>query len=52
MPNHHNWKIEITCDKCQGSMMQSSMQQWTYFCVNRGCDNETLTLKLKVMVVE
>lgn len=40
-------KIDIRCD-CKVKMLQSSMQQWTYFCVNRECPKENTTIKLEV----
>jgi len=46
-----NYKIEITCG-CGSKLLQSSMQKWTYWCMNNECVQSRMTLKLKLVAEE
>ena len=46
-----NYGIEITCG-CGNILLQSSMQQWVYWCMNNECDRSRMTLKLKLELEE
>lgn len=46
-----NYQIDVTCG-CGSKLMQSSMQQWTYWCMNNECRQTRMTLKLKLDIEE
>lgn len=46
-----NYAIDITCG-CGSKLMQSSMQQWSYWCMNNECVRSRMSVKLKVEVEE
>lgn len=45
------YQIDVTCG-CGSKLMQSSMQRWTYWCMNNECRRSRMTLKLKLVEEE